>query len=212
MLAFTSLDRNSAQDNTFGLPSALADILGLQAGRTYNAKNIAAYAGRDNEQSNRRAQWLWGTGFTRSQIEANGIYVSLNPVPIADATWSTAPFEAKYLKLYDVTPPPSVTGTPTISSSITANGTTTVSWSAVTDPEGPTPTYRVTASNGSTVETTSTSVSFQGLPPAPTPSPLLPSILTTHPKPPSPQLPPPPFAPSPLVATKIMTVKTMPMS
>jgi hypothetical protein len=165
VLAFTSLDRNSAQDNTFGLPSALADILGLQAGRTYNAKNIAAYAGRDNEQSNRRAQWLWGTGFTRSQIEANGIYVSLNPVPIADATWSTAPFEAKYLKLYDVTPPPSVTGTPTISSSITANGTTTVSWSAVTDPEGPTPTYRVTASNGSTVETTSTSVSFQGLPP-----------------------------------------------
>jgi len=110
VLAFTSLDRNSAQDNTFGLPSALADILGLQAGRTYNAKNIAAYAGRDNEQSNRRAQWLWGTGFTRSQIEANGIYVSLNPVPISDAAWATAPYEAKFLQVYDVTPP---TGTPT---------------------------------------------------------------------------------------------------
>jgi hypothetical protein len=48
---------------------------------------------------------------------------------------------------------------------MTANGTTTVSWSAVTDPEGLTPTYRVTASNGSTVETTSTSVSFPGLNP-----------------------------------------------
>ena len=165
VLAFTSLDRNSAQNNTFGLPSALADILGLQTGRLYNAKNIAAYAGRANEQSNRRAQWLWGTGFTRSQIEANGINVSLNPVPIADATWTTAPFEAQYLKLYDVTPPPALTEAPTTSSSITANGTTTVTWNAVNDPEGPTPTYRVTASNGSTVETTSTSASFPGLTP-----------------------------------------------
>jgi hypothetical protein len=165
VLAFTSLDRSSAQDNTFGLPSALADILGLQTGRLYNAKNIAAYAGRANEQSNRRDQWLWGTGFTRSQIESNGINVSLNPVPIADATWSTAPFEAQYLKLYDVTPPPAVSGSPTISSSITANGTTTVSWNAVNDSEGLTPTYRVTASNGSTVETPTTSVSFPGLNP-----------------------------------------------
>ena len=165
VLAFTSLDRSSAQDNTFGLPSALADILGLQTGRLYNAKNIAAYAGRANEQSNRRDQWLWGTGFTRSQIEANGINVSLNPVPIADATWTTAPFEAQYLKLYDVTPPPAVSGSPTISSSITANGTTTVSWNAVNDSEGLTPTYRVTASNGSTVETPTTSVSFPGLNP-----------------------------------------------
>jgi len=89
----------------------------------------------------------------------------LKPVPKDVDTWRTAPFEAQYLKLYDVTPPPSVTGTPTISSSMTANGTTTVSWSAVTDPEGPTPTYRVTASNGSTFQTTSTSVSFPGLTP-----------------------------------------------
>jgi hypothetical protein len=35
----------------------------------------------------------------------------------------------------------------------------------VNDSEGLTPTYRVTASNGSTVETTSTSVSFPGLAP-----------------------------------------------
>jgi hypothetical protein len=40
-----------------------------------------------------------------------------------------------------------------------------VSWNAVNDSEGLTPTYRVTASNGSTVETTSTSVSFPGLTP-----------------------------------------------
>jgi hypothetical protein len=171
VLAFTSLDRNSAQDNTFGLPSALADILGLQTGRLYNAKNIAAYAGRANEQSNRRAQWLWGTGFTRPQIEANGINVSLNPVPIADATWTTAPFEAQYLKLYDVTPPPALAEAPTTSSSITADGRTTVTWNGVTDPEGLIPTYRVTATTGSetsTIETTSTSAPFTGLAPGKT--------------------------------------------
>ena len=105
VLAFTSLDRNSAQENTFGLSAGLADILGLQTGRLYNAKNIAAYAGRANEQSNRRDQWLWGAGFTRPQLEANGIYVALNPVPTSDATWATAPYEAKFLKVYDVTPP-----------------------------------------------------------------------------------------------------------
>ncbi|MBJ7390585.1 MAG: hypothetical protein JHC85_03395 [Chthoniobacterales bacterium] len=105
VLAFTSLDRNRAQENTFGLSAALADILGLQSGRLYNAKNIAAYAGRANEQSSRRDQWLWGAGFTRSQLEANGIYVALNPVPTTEATWATAPYEAKFLKVYDVTPP-----------------------------------------------------------------------------------------------------------
>lgn len=65
VLAFTSLDRDSPRANTFGLSAALADILGLQAGRLYNAKNIAAYTGRANEQSQRRDQWLWGAGLTR---------------------------------------------------------------------------------------------------------------------------------------------------
>ncbi|NCZ53040.1 MAG: hypothetical protein EBY81_04000, partial [Verrucomicrobia bacterium] len=89
----------------------------------------------------------------------------MKSVPSTDDAWGTAPFEAQYLKLYDVTAPPAVYVAPTISSPITANGTTTVSWNKVTDPEGLTPTYRVTASNGSTVETTSTSVSFPVLTP-----------------------------------------------
>ena len=29
---------------------------------------------------------------------------SLNPVPASDSAWTNAPFEAQYLKLYDVTP------------------------------------------------------------------------------------------------------------
>lgn len=105
VLAFTNLDRNNAQSNTFGIPSSLADLIGLQSGRSYNAKNIAAYIGRNNEQSNRRDTWLWGTGFTRSDLVDNGLFVTLNPVPSDDATWETAPYEAQYLKIYDVTAP-----------------------------------------------------------------------------------------------------------
>ncbi|MBU3666824.1 MAG: hypothetical protein FGM15_13250 [Chthoniobacterales bacterium] len=105
VLAFTSIDRSNAQANTFGVTSGLADTLGLQDGRVYNAKNIAAYTGLNNELSSRRDQWLWGTGFTRSQIISNGIYVSLNPVPVLNQTWATAPYEAQFLKVYDVTAP-----------------------------------------------------------------------------------------------------------
>lgn len=108
VLAFTSLDRTNVQANTFGLSSELADILGLQSGRVYNARNIAAYAGLGNEQSSRRQQWLWGSGFTRSQMLADGIFVSLNPVPTSSETWSQAPYEAQFLKVYDVTAPTAV--------------------------------------------------------------------------------------------------------
>lgn len=105
VLAFTSLDRQNPQENTFGVTSDLAGILGLQEGRVYNARNIAAYAGRNNELSSRRDQWLWGSGFTREQILNNGIYVRLNPVPSDDDTWAREPYEAQYLKIYDVTAP-----------------------------------------------------------------------------------------------------------
>jgi hypothetical protein len=166
VFGFVNLDRNTARQNTFGIPSGLGTLLGIKANRNYNVRNIAAYLGPNSEYPTRRDSLLWeAAGRTGASILADGIFIGMKSVPSTDGAWGTAPFEAQYLKLYDVTPPPSVTGTPTISSSITANGTTTVSWSAVTDPEGLTPTYRVTASNGSTVETTSTSVSFPGLNP-----------------------------------------------
>jgi hypothetical protein len=166
VFGFVNLDRTTARQNTFGIPSELGTLLGIKATRTYNVRNIAAYLGPNGEYATRRASLLWeAAGRTGASILADGIFIGMKSVPSTDDAWSTAPFEAQYLKLYDVTPPPSVAGTPTISSSTTANGTTTVSWSAVTDPEGLTPTYRVTASNGSTVETTSTSVSFPGLNP-----------------------------------------------
>jgi hypothetical protein len=163
VLAFASLDRNNEQWANYKIPTGLGQILNLSDTRVYNVKNIAAYT---KQNSARNSTFIWRSeGYSGLQLKTEGVWIGLKPVPTNVATWTTAPFEAQYLKLYDVTPPPSVTGTPTISSSMTANGTTTVSWSAVTDPEGPTPTYRVTASNGSTFETSSTSVSFPGLTP-----------------------------------------------
>jgi hypothetical protein len=110
VLAFTNLRRDNFEANTFGITSGLADLLGLSSGRTYNIKNISAYTGRNNEQATRRDAWLWGvSGRSRDDIVNNGIFVSLNPVPSTDAAWETAPYEAQFLKVYDVTPPPAPT-------------------------------------------------------------------------------------------------------
>lgn len=108
VLAFTNLDRDNSQANTFGMPPALADLLGLQSGRTYNVKNIAAYLGRDNELTGRRDTWLWGSGRTRDDIVTSGVYVDLKPVPTTDAAWNTDPYEAQFLKVYDITAPADV--------------------------------------------------------------------------------------------------------
>lgn len=115
VLGFTNLRRNAGQSDTFGIPEALADLLGLADGRTYNVKNIAAYAGtpgRSPDFSGRRDAWLWGGGRDRNDLIDNGVFVSLNPVPGSDEPWeveaSLAPFEAQFLKVYDVTPPPAV--------------------------------------------------------------------------------------------------------
>ena len=96
-------------------------------------RNIAAYTGYD---PNRRNYWLWaGGGTAGSNVLANGVFVSLNPVPGTDAGWTNAPFEAQYLKLYDVTPPaaPAAPATP----KPYALGTSaTFTWPALVDPDG----------------------------------------------------------------------------
>ena len=213
VFGFVNLDRTTVRQNTFAIPSGLGTILGIKSGRTYNVRNIAAYLGPNNEYPDRRNRFLWGdNGLSGSTILSGGIYVSLPPVPATDSAWGSAPFEAQYLKLYDVTPPPALTGAPTTSTSITANGTTTLSWSAVNDPEGLNPTYRVTASNGSTVETTSTSVSFPGL----TPGTYTFTVTALNPNDPSktstPSSPSPPSALFPQPGMMTVTVRPMPMS
>jgi glycosidase len=109
VIAFSNLDRNNTQSDNFKIPSALFGLLGLQDGRLYNVKNIAAYTA---QQSNRRDLWLWGGGITGSNLKSSGFYVQLNKVPTSDADWSTAPYEAQYLKVYDVTAPTATPGQP----------------------------------------------------------------------------------------------------
>ena len=183
VLAFVNLNRSNTSANTFAISSGLGTLLGINPGRTYNVRNIAAYLGPNNEYSNRRTRFLWGSnGISGANILSNGIYVSLPGVPSTDLAWSNAPFEPQYLKLYDVTPPPAVDGAisvtppftvPGTTTNFTVNGTATVSWSAVTDPGGPTPAYQVTVrkSDGSlltTRETSSTSANLTGLTPGDT--------------------------------------------
>ncbi|MEK7950772.1 hypothetical protein [Luteolibacter soli] len=114
VMAFANLDRANNQQDNFKVPSGLAPLLGIKDGRTYNVKNIAAYLNAGIGMSGRRNSWQWGAGYTGTQLKNNGFLVVLNKVPTmdtsanpADAAWNQRPFEAQYLKLYDVTPPPS---------------------------------------------------------------------------------------------------------
>ncbi|MDX6766433.1 MAG: alpha-amylase family glycosyl hydrolase [Candidatus Methylacidiphilales bacterium] len=168
VLAFLNLDRTNAQSNTFGIPTALADNMGLQSGRRYNVKNIAAYLGPNNEYDGRRDVFLWGTnGFTREDLVTNGVFVSLNPVPSTDGAWATAPFEAQYLKLYDVTPLPAPSSAPLVGD-YALDGSVTFTWSPVVDAGGLTPRYRLTVTRSDSVvqnfETTLTSYTVTGIP------------------------------------------------
>ena len=105
VFAFTTLDRNNPQAGNFNVNISQngANLFGILPARIYNVKNISAYTATD---PNRRNYWQWGSGIAGSNVLANGVYVSLNPVPASNAGWTNAPFEAQYLKLYDVTPPP----------------------------------------------------------------------------------------------------------
>jgi len=143
VFAFTTLDRNNAQAGTFNVNITQngGNLFGIKPDRSYNVKNIAAYTGIDG---NRRNVWLWSGGKAGSDLLANGVYVALNPVPSSNGAWSSNPFEAQYLKLYDVTPPPTpaAPGTGTTNGYVLANHVT-FSWPAVTDTEGGVSGYHV---------------------------------------------------------------------
>jgi hypothetical protein len=155
VFAFATLDRNNVQQGSFNVNITQngANLFGIKSNRVYNVKNIAAYTGI---YADRRNLWQWGTGIAGSNVLANGIFISRWPVPSSDYLWSAAPFEAEYLKLYDVTPPPvpatvAVTGT---TNSYVFTNVVTFNWSPVTDPEGGVSGYHVlvgTASGGSNV-------------------------------------------------------------
>lgn len=167
VLAFANLDRNANQSDNFKIPSGLASALGLQDGRTYNVKNIAAYLNASIGMTGRRDAWLWGSGYTGSQLKSTGFFLSLNKVPTTDAAWSTAPFEAQYLKVYDVTQLPAPASSPA-SESYAIDGQITFSWPAVVDSGGLVPLYEVTVTRSDSVvqtfQTTGTTLTVTGIP------------------------------------------------
>jgi hypothetical protein len=142
VFAFANLDRNNSQQGTFNVnvTQGSGNLFGIKSGRTYNIKNIAAYTAIS---PNRRNDWLWGAnGIAGATLLSDGVYVALNRVPAVDAGWSTAPFEAQYLKLYDVTPPPTPAA-PATPKAYAVGISVTFSWPASTDTEGGISSYHV---------------------------------------------------------------------
>ena len=143
VFAFANLNRNAAQSGNFNVNITQngSNLFGLKPARIYNVKNISAYTAIDG---NRRNVWQWGGGIAGSNVLANGVFVSLNPVPSTNGDWATNPFEAQYLKLYDVTPPPapSAPGIGSTNNYAFANSVT-FTWGAVTDTEGGVSGYHV---------------------------------------------------------------------
>ncbi len=136
IFAFTTLDRNTGQGGNFDVNISQngSNLFGIQPGRIYNVKNISAYTAME---PNRRNVWLWPEGIAGSNLLANGVYVALNPVPASDAAWSTAPFEAQYLKLYDVTPPPAPGAiTAGTTNNYVFTNVVTFTWPTVIDAQG----------------------------------------------------------------------------
>jgi hypothetical protein len=151
-----------------------SNLFGIKPGRVYNVKNIAAYTKID---PNRRNYWLWpdqdagpASGIPGSALLANGSFVALNSLPSNNAGWSSAPWEAQFLKIYDVTQPPAPT-TPAGPNlyAYTIGNTATFSWTPAADPEGGVSGYRLqvgTTPGGTDLfnaNTTTTSQSVGGL-------------------------------------------------
>jgi len=148
VFAFVNLDLtdNTSQTDTFNVNITQngSNLFGINSTRTYNVKNIAADTKYDSTRNN---TWLWGSGRTGSDVLQNGVYVSLNPLPTTESTWATAPYEAQYLKVYDITaptsPPATVTG-PRVYPYVIGNSAT-FSWAAASpDSAGIVPVYAVT--------------------------------------------------------------------
>jgi hypothetical protein len=135
LFAFVNLNYSNNEQGTFSVNISQngTNLFGINPNRYYNVKNLAAYLGAD---PNRNSYWLWNTGgIIGSSLLNNGIAVSLNSVPTSAAGWTNAPFEAQYLKLYDVTPPATLAA-PTTTNFYVIGNSVTFYWSALSDPIG----------------------------------------------------------------------------
>ncbi len=147
VFGFVNLDRNAdpatPANNRFNVnidtdANAVNDF-GIKPSRSYNVKNLAAYLGVN---SARRDVFLIPGGILGSDLLAQGLFVALNRVPTTDGAWATAPYEAQYLKLYDVTPPP-VAGQPGAPKAYAIGTSATFTWTPASDPEGGISGYRL---------------------------------------------------------------------
>lgn len=148
VFGFVNLDRNNGQSGTFNvnITQGGANLFGIKSARTYNVRNLSAYTGVD---STRRTTLLWGAGRTGADVLANGVFAGLNRVPQSNAEWSSAPYEAQFLKLLDTTAPVSAPSQPAGPNvfAYAIGGSVTFTWPAVAaDSEGVVPVYRVNVS------------------------------------------------------------------
>lgn len=106
VFGFVNLDRDADQNGVFNVAIDRngSNLFGIKPGRSYNIRNLAAYTAQDPSRDD---VLLWPTSRSGSQLLASGIDVFLKKVPTDTAGWTSAPYEAQYLKLLDVTPPPS---------------------------------------------------------------------------------------------------------
>ena len=145
VFAFVNLSESSSQSDVFNVNVTQngSNLFGIDAARTYNVKNIAA----DTEYNSGRANtWLWGSsGRTGADVLANGVYIALNQVPSNTSGWQSNPYEAQYLKLYDVTQPPAP-GSPSTPKAYTIGASATFTWNPAIDAEGGIAGYQVTVS------------------------------------------------------------------
>ena len=141
VFAFANLDRNNNQQGNFNVNITQngANLFGIKSNRTYNVKNIAAYTAID---PTRRNNWLIPGNVSGTNLLNNGLFVLLKKVPATDPAWATDPFEAQYLKLYDVTPP-AAPATPTTPNAYVVGTSATFSWAALVDPDGGVSGYHV---------------------------------------------------------------------
>jgi len=110
VFAFVNLDPATPSKTPPGtnydinIASGAGNLFGIRADHRYNVKNVAAI------DANARNRCLWGSGLTGADLLRQCIFVALNRVPTDEASWASAPYEAQYLKLIDLTAAPGACG------------------------------------------------------------------------------------------------------
>ncbi len=141
VFGFVNLDRGANQSGFFDVNIAQngSNLFGIQAGRTYNVRNLSAYTAQD---ATRDGIWLWGAGRAGSDVLSTGVFAGLKRVPSTSGAWTSDPFEAQFRNPYDVTPPPAG-GPPSTPKPYALGPNVTFSWSPASDPVGGIAGYRV---------------------------------------------------------------------